>query len=306
MRIAIIGTGGVGGYFGAKLARAGNDVSFLARGSQYDAIKNNGLTIKSILGDFHLDNVNVKEYIQELGTADLALICVKAWQVLEIRADLKNLLHEHSIIIPLQNGVLAVDELSETIERKNIIGGLCRIFSKIESPGVINHFGVTPAIIFGELDGTVSNRTLEIKHLFNKAAIYSQISTNVEADMWKKFIAICVGGLMAVTRTTYGELRELKETRNMMSDLLHEIYALALKMGINIEPDFIGKTISFVDTFPYESTTSLARDIWEGKPSEIYYQNGAVVKLGKQYGIETPVNEFLFNCILPMELKARK
>jgi 2-dehydropantoate 2-reductase len=306
MKIAIIGTGGVGGYFGAKLDRAGYDVSFLARGRQYDAIKDNGLTIKSVLGDFHLDNVTVKEHIHEMGTADLVLICVKAWQIVEIRADLKALLQEHTTILPLQNGVLAVDELSEALDRKNILGGLCRIFSKIESPGVINHFGVTPAIIFGEPDGNVSKRTLEIKQLFDKAEIYSQISTDIDADLWKKFIAICVGGLMAVTKTTYGELRDLKETRKVMSDLLHEINALAWKIGINIEPDFIDKTISYIDTFPYETTTSLARDIWEGKPSEIYYQNGAVVKLGKKYGIETPVNEFLFNCILPMELKARK
>jgi 2-dehydropantoate 2-reductase len=207
--------------------------------------------------------------------------------------------------LPLQNGVLAFEELKEQFPEKNIINGLCRIFSKIESPGVISHFGITPTIVFGENDNSKSKRIQHIKEVFDKSGIDSIISDDISSDVWKKFIPICVSGLLAVTRTTYGELRELKETRQMMIELLKEIYSLSQKIGIKIEPGFLENSISFIDSFPYDSTSSLTRDVLEGKPSEIEYQNGTVVRLGQKYGVDTPINRFVYNCILPMELKAR-
>jgi len=306
MKIAIIGTGGVGGYFGGKMANAGFDVTFLARGEHLRAIKANGLIVKSILGDFKVDSVKATDNVQTIGFVDLIILAVKAWQVKEISSELKPIIKEDTIILPLQNGVLAAEELKEQIDQKNIIGGLCRIISKIESPGVINHFGITPTILFGEIDNSKTNRVQKIKELFDKSGINSNVSNDITSDLWKKIIAICVSGLMAVSKTTYGELRELKETRQIMIDLLTEIYQLSQKIGIRIESDFLDKTISFIDSFPYDSTSSLTRDVWEGKPSEIEYQNGTVVRLGKKYGVDTPVNKFVYNCILPMELKVRK
>jgi len=306
MKIAVIGTGGVGGYFGGKIARAGFDVTFLARGEQLKAMKSNGLTVKSILGDFHIDPVKATGHLSNIGESDLVILAVKAWQIKEISAELKTIMHENSVILPLQNGVLAVEELKELINRKNIISGLCRIISKIESPGVINHFGVTPTVLFGEIDNSKTTRIQKIKEIFDASGIHSEIPDDINSELWKKFIAICVSGLLAVTKTTYGELRKLKETRQMMTDLLNEIYHLSQKMGIRIEPGFVDKSVSFIDTFPYDSTSSLTRDVWEGKPSEIEYQNGTVVRLGQKYGIDTPINRFVYNCILPMEIKARE
>jgi 2-dehydropantoate 2-reductase len=306
MKIAIIGTGGVGGYFGGKLANAGYNVGFLARGEHLQALQTNGLTVKSVLGDFHINNVRASNTISNLGKSDLIILGVKAWQILEVRHDLKSILHDETAIIPLQNGVLAAEELAEVITRKHILGGMCRIMTKVESPGVILHSEVTPTIVFGELNRSISERTSRIKDAFDRAEINSRISEDIDADIWKKFISICVSGLLAVTKTTYGELRELKETRQMMIDLLNEVYALSQKIGIKIDPDFIQKNIDFIDSHSYNSTSSLTRDVWEGKPSELFYQNGTVVKLGEKYGIETPVNRFVFNTILPSELKARK
>ena len=305
MKIAIIGSGGVGGYFGAKLAKAGFDVTFLARGKHLNAIKEKGLFVKSVLGDFRVNSVKATDKIEEIGYVDLIILGVKAWQVKEVSKDLKSIIRTDTVILPLQNGILAVDELSEQIERSQILGGLCRIISKIESPGIINHFGITPTIVFGEMDKTEATRTQHIKKIFDKAEINFQVSQNIESDLWKKFISICVSGLLAVTKTTYGELRELKETNKMMIDLLNEIFQLSQKIGIQIESDFLEKTISFINLFPYNSTSSLTRDVWEGKPSEIEYQNGTVVRLGEKYGVDTPVNSFVYNCILPMEIKAR-
>ncbi len=306
MKIGIIGAGGVGGYFGGKIAKAGFDVTFIARGKNLKAIKENGLTIKSILGDFKIDEVNVTERIEDLKNMDLILLCVKAWQVKEIALKLKPVLKDNAVVIPIQNGVSAIDELKEHLDKKSIIGGLCFIISKLETPGVINHFGIEPAIIIGELDNRETERIRIIKETFIDSEIKAKISDDIHSDLWKKFITICVSGLLAVTKTTYGEIREIPETRKMMIDLLTEIYILSKKIGINIESSFVNKTITLIDNYPYNSTSSLTRDVWEGKPSEIEYQNGTVVKLGKKYGIKTPINEFIYNCILPMELKARR
>ena len=144
-----------------------------------------------------------------------------------------------------------------------------------------------------------------IRELLEQSGIKSRIADDIQAELWKKFINICASGLLAVTRSTYGEIRELKETRDLMTELFEEIYAISRIAGIHIEHDFIDKTIAFIDTFPYDSTSSLTRDVWEGKPSELEYQNGTVVRLGEKYGVKTPVNRFIYNCILPMERKAR-
>lgn len=306
MKIAIIGSGGVGGYFGAKLAQSGNDVTFLARGAHKEAMQSNGLQVKSIDSDFHITNVSVTDNISDIEESDLVIIAVKAWQIKEVRNDLIGLIKDsNSMVLPLENGVMAADELREVLPENNILGGLCRIISKIEGPGIINHIGVKPTIVFGEWNGKLSERAILLEKVFNEAGIAVKISKDIEAELWKKFIAICVSALLAVTKTTYGEMRELKETRQMMTDLIAEIYELSQKKGINIEPEFVDKTISFIDTFPYNSTSSLTRDVWEGKPSEIEYQNGTVVKLAEELGVDVPVNRFLYSCVLPMDLKAR-
>lgn len=306
MRIAIIGAGGVGGYFGGKIANAGYDTTFFCRGENLNALQTSGLMVKSINGDFKIDEINATDKLTNLEGADLILVCVKAWQVKEIAEGLKSIIHTNTVVLPLQNGILAAEELSTEINPKNIIGGLCKIISKIESPGVINHLGIEPSIVIGELKGEKSNRIIAINEVLNESGINSIISEDISAELWQKFIAICVSGLLAVTRSTYGVVRELRETRTLMEALISEIYFVSQKAGINLNNNIVEKTIAFIDTYPYDSTSSLTRDVWEGKPSEIDYQNGTVVKLGKKYGVNTPVNEFIYNCILPMEIRARK
>ncbi len=306
MTVAIIGAGGVGGYFGGKLALNGNKVTFLSRGEHFKAIKKHGLTVKSIQGNFIINPAFVTDNLYDISGADLIILGVKAWQVKEIAKKLKSIIHSNTVVIPLQNGILASEELAAELDYKNIIGGLCKIISKIESPGVINHSGLEPCIVIGELNNKNSERIVVINEMLNNAGISCIITEDITAELWKKFIAICVSGLLAITHSTYGVLRELKGTRTLMETLISEIYTLSQKTGINLDNDIVEKTIAFIDTFPYDSTSSLTRDVWEGNPSEIDYQNGTVVKLGKKYGVDTPVNEFIYNCILPMEIKARK
>jgi len=306
MRIAIIGTGGVGGYFGGKLAKAGNDVTFFARGAHLKAIQENGLTVNSILGNFKLEKVKATDNIEAIGKVYLVVLALKAWQVKDIAVFLPSILHDDSTVLTLQNGVTIPEELKEYISPKHILSGLCRIISKIESPGVINHFGVEPTIIFGEPNNTKTERANKINELFDKAEIKAFISRDIDADLWKKFISICISGLMAVSKCSYGAVAANYGTRQLMIELFNEIYQLSQKMGIHIESDYVEKNVAIIDSFPFDSTTSLARDVWDGKPSEIEYQNGTVVKLAEKYGVDVPVNRFVYYCILPMEEKARK
>ncbi|HAJ78302.1 MAG TPA: 2-dehydropantoate 2-reductase, partial [Fibrobacteres bacterium] len=179
MKIGIIGTGGVGGYFGGKLAKAGNDVTFLARGEHLNEINKNGLTIKSVYGDFRVDSIKATDKLINFGLVDIAIIAVKAWQLKDIAKDLVDIIGKNTMILPLQNGLSAIDELKERISADRFIGGLCRIMSKIESPGVINHFGVEPVITFGEVDKTHSLRCEELSKIFTNAGIKAVISSDI-------------------------------------------------------------------------------------------------------------------------------
>lgn len=305
MKIAVIGTGGVGGYFGGKLAAAGHDVAFVARGRHLEAIREKGLKVASISGDVFIERANATDDMKSIGRVDLVILGVKAWQVREVAGQLRPLVDEHTTVMPLQNGVEAARELAEALDRKSIVGGLCRIISRIESPGVIRHSGLEPFIAFGELDGRRTGRTEALGEMFARAGITAQVADDIHAELWKKFMAICVSGLLAVTRSPYGRVRELRETRGLMSELVTEVYEVSFGEGIRLGKDAVEETMRLIDSYPYESTSSLTRDVMEGRPSEIEFQNGTVVKLGERHHIHVPVNRFIYHCILPMELAAR-
>ncbi|GJM30687.1 MAG: 2-dehydropantoate 2-reductase [Cyclobacteriaceae bacterium] len=305
MKIAIIGSGAVGGYFGAKLAKSGFEVKFLARGKQLEAMQSQGLKVKSISGNFVVKPVVVTDQIRELGQPDLILLGVKAWQLEEVRHQLIDIVNSNTAVLPLQNGVLAAEELGKSLNKKIILGGVCRIISKIESPGVINHFGAIPTIIFGSFDHRKSDLLSQIKSVFDRVGIDSRISEDIDSDIWKKFGFICVGGLMAVTGSTIGEMRTFDETRSLITSLVSEVCVLAEKAGINMGIDFVDQTLSFIDKLPEDTTFSMARDIWEKRPSELDYLNGTVVKLSQRYGIESPVNQFIYSVLKIKEIKVR-
>jgi 2-dehydropantoate 2-reductase len=306
MKIVVIGAGGVGGYFGGRLALAGNDVTFIARGAHLEAIRKNGLLVKSAMGEFAIKPAKATDDIAAVSGADLVMVATKAWQVKEVAQQMAPFVGEETMVLPLQNGVLAADELTAFIPKKNIVGGLCRIFSKIEAPGIINHMGSDPTIVFAELDNVQTERTAWLKYSFEMAGFTNIWSEDIQADLWKKFLMICSSALLAVTKTTYGEMRSLPETRALLREMYTEIYNVGLAAGVHLPETIVDKTMKAVDSFPADSTSSLTRDVWEGKPSEIDYQNGTVVKLGEKLGVPTPVNRFVYHALLPMELKARK
>lgn len=305
MNITVIGTGGVGGYFGGRLAQAGNKVTFIARGRHLEAIKNNGLTVKSIKGNFVINPANVSDTYSSVTNADLVMVCTKAWQVKEVAEKIAHELNPGAMVLPLQNGILAVDELAQFIPKQQIISGLCKIFSMIESPGIIVHKGSEPTIVFGEPDNSKTKRAVLLDKTLEKAGIKHIWANDMQVELWKKFLMISSSALLAVTNTNYGELRSIPETRQLLEELYTEIYNVGIAAGVNLPDNIVAKTIKAVDKFPHGATSSLTRDIWDGKPSEIEYQNGTVVKLGNKHNIPTPVNRFVYFSLIPSEMKAR-
>ncbi len=307
MNIVIYGTGGVGGYFGARLAQAGNNVTFIARGKHLEAIQKNGLQLKSHKGDYLVKPANATSTISEVENIDLILVCTKTWQLAEVAKKIKPVLNKNTIVISLLNGVENQDVLCEVIPKTHVLGGLCLVVSKVEDYGVINHMSYEPTIVFGELNNETSERALVLEKLFSEAKITNRLAKNIHTEIWTKFLYITtVSAIGALTRSTIGEMITSPEIKKLMYKTAEEILAIAKAKDIQLASDCIQKTFGIIEKQPYNTTASLQRDIMEGKPSELEAQNGAVVKFGKLLGIDTPVNSFIYNCLLPQEKRARR
>jgi len=306
MNIVVIGAGAVGGYFGGKLAKAGFDVTFIARGKTLEAIKTNGLQVKSINGDFVV-HPKVINNINDIKNPDLIILGVKSWQVIDIAKQLKSIINENTLVLPLQNGADNADKLLSILNKENVLAGFCKIVSKIEAPGIINHFAYEPEIVFGEYDNQKTERVKNIKKVFDKAEFNNTISDDIHLDIWKKFLFIAtVSGVGALTRSVFGVMREDNDVRQIMYQTANEIVAIANAKGINLSNNDVEMVLKVVDNLDYNTTASMQRDIIEGRPSELENFNGYIVKIGKELHITTPANSFTYHCLLPMEKKARK
>ena len=306
MKIVIYGTGGVGGYFGARLHQAGKEVIFIARGKHLKAIQQNGLQLTSYLGNYTAHPVIAKKEITSIKNIDLILICVKAWQLEEVATKIISVISKNTIVIPLLNGVTIIDTLISTVDKKHLFGGLCKVVSRIEDYGKIVHDSYQPTIVFGELDHQKTERSKRIEKLFKKASITTILSEDIQKDTWIKFIYITtVSAIGALTRFTIGEMCASKEIKEMMVQTAEVIVSIATAKGIKLPPDIIKKQFKIIESQPFNTTSSLQRDMMAGKPSELEYLNGAVVKLGLELGIATPINSFIYKCLLPQEKRAR-
>ncbi len=306
MRFALFGAGGVGGYFGGKLAEAGHDVTFIARGRHLQAMRSQGLRVDSIKGDFIVKSVCATDKPAEVGPVDVILVAVKAWQVSQAAEAMKPMVGPDTIVLPLENGVEAPAQIAQVLGWEHVLGGLCKIISYIVEPGHVRHTGVEPHIVLGELDNSRTQRVLQLRQIFTKAGISAEVPADIHAKQWEKFIFICsMSGLGAVTRAPIGQIQRHPGTRNMLIRVMEEIEAVARARHIGLPPDIIAMTMAFVDSLPEDSTASMQRDIMAGRPSELESQNGAVLRLGKEAGVETPLNAFIYNSLVLMEQKAR-
>lgn len=307
MKIAVFGSGAIGGYFGGRLAQAGNDVTFIARGKHLDAIVANGLRVQSINGDFTVHPVKATDRPEVIGIVDIVLCCVKSWQVSEVAGAIRLLVGPETVVIPIQNGVEAHTTLSQTVDAEHVLPGLCRLISMIEAPGHIRHAGADPYLAFGEVDGRLSQRTEKIARLFTDAqGITVNVSQNILSELWKKLMLIAPwSGVGALTRSPIGVFRNLSETREMLLKSIWEVFDVARANGVEIAKEAVDATIDFIDQLPPEGTASMQRDVMEGRPSELNEQCGAVVRFGEKSGVQTPVNRFIYHSLLPLERKAR-
>lgn len=307
MRVAVFGTGAVGGYFGGRLAEAGEEVWFIARGAHLAAIRRHGLRVTSVDGDFVVRPAHATDDPGAVGTVDVVLLGVKAWQVAEAAEAIRPLVGSRTCVVPLQNGIDAPERLAAVLGQRHVLGGLCRILAYIAEPGHIRHAGVTPYIAFGELDASPSERAEALRQAFGRTrGITAEVPADVRVAMWSKFLFIAaLSGVGALTRAPVGVVRGQPETRALLAQALEEIRALAGARGVRLPADSVERTLAFVDSLPADGTTSMQRDIAEGRPSELDAQVGAVVRLGEASGVPVPVHRSIHAGLLPLERRAR-
>lgn len=306
MRIAVFGTGGVGGYFGGRLAKAGEDVTFIARGEHLRAIRTSGLKVDTPDGDFVIFPAQATDTVEEVGVVDLVILGVKAWQVPEAARAVKPLVGSDTTVLPLQNGVDAVSQLVAELGAEKVIGGLCRIVSYVVEPGHIRHSGFKPSIIIGELDNQHTDRIAGIEQVFKHAGLDISIAPDIQVALWTKFLFIAsFSGVGAVADAPAEVVRKDPKWRGLMLSAMEEIYALAHARGVKLPPDSVSKVMAAVDGLHEDATSSMHRDIAAGKPSELESQNGAVVRMAREAGVAAPTHELIYQTLKPLEARAR-
>jgi 2-dehydropantoate 2-reductase len=301
MRIVIFGTGGVGGYFGGRLAQAGEDVTFIARGEHLRAIKTSGLRVDSPTGDFTVFPAKATDDVGEVGEVDLIVVAVKAWQVAEAAREMKPRVGPKTTVVPMQNGVETVPQLVSELGHKNVIGGLCRIISYVVGPGHIRHAGYKPSIVIGELDNRRTDRITNIEEVFKGSGLEITVAADIQVALWTKFLFIAsFSGIGAMANAPARVIRTDPKWRGLMLDAMQEIYALADARGIKLPANSIETVMASVDSLPEDSTSSMQRDIAAGKPSELESQNGAVVRMARESGVPVPTHELIYETLIAL------
>lgn len=307
MKILIAGTGGVGGYFGGKLAHAGHSVSFLARGKHLEAIQQKGLEVKSYLGNFIVKNIQASNNPNQLQTPDLVLLCTKSWQLQEVVGQILPNCTKQTVFLPLQNGADNYEKLISMVPESQALAGLCKIISFIERPGVIAHPYFEPEIVFGEADNRKSARVEEIRQLFMQSGIKATVPEDIFQAIWLKFLYICtVSGLGALTRVPIGVLRKDVFLKQLLMDTAREILAVGQTKGVSLAEAHLQAVFAVIEQQGEDVTASMQRDVMDGKPSELEEFNGFICREGNKLNISTPVNLFIYHCLKPQEDIARK
>jgi len=307
MRVAVFAAGAVGGYFGGRLAQAGEEVAFIARADHLQAIRERGLRVDSVAGDFGVHPADATDDPGQIGPVDCVLLAVKTWQLPQAVEQMGPLVGKDTFVVPLLNGVESPDVLAEVIGKERVLGGLCRILARVAGPGHIQHTGVDPTVTFGELDGSHTERTERLLAAFDRASgVSAAIPDDINVAIWEKLLSVAsIGGVGAVTRAPVGVNRSVEQSRALLEAAMAEIAAVARARRVPLPQDAVEAAIKFMDALPDHGRTSLQQDIAEGRRSELDAWNGAVVRLGREAGVETPVHAFLYASLLPQELRAR-
>lgn len=304
----MIGAGAVGGYFGGRLAQAGHDVVFIARGKTLEALRRDGLRVRSIDGDFRIERPQATDDPTSLAPVELVLLAVKAPAVVAAAALAEPLVGPETVVIPMQNGLEAPDLAAKALGRPgSVLGGLCKIFASQTAPGEIEHTSVTPLIEFGEFDGRKSERVERIREALAQAqGMQPVVPESIQAAMWQKLMFVePLGVVGAALREPAGVVRGLPQTRQMLLETGQELLTLAAARGIELDPKLPGILVERVDKLPFGATTSMHRDIAAGLPSELEFQTGVIVRYAAESGVPVPIHSTLYTALLPGELRAR-
>lgn len=291
MRIAMMGAGGVGGYFGAKLALAGADVRFVARGAHLAAMRQTGLSIESDQGVFGLEKLVASDDPAAIGPVDLVVIGVKLWDTAQAAQAVLPLIRGGAAVVSFQNGVRKDDILREVLGAPALFGGVSYIAASIARPGVIRQVGAMQRLVFGEFSGAASARTEALLAACQAAGIDAQISPDINRTTWEKF-AFLVGlsGATTAMRSSIGPIRENARARAFLLGLMTEAVAVGRAAGIALPDDFAQNRLAFCDTLPAAMTSSMHGDLGRGGRLELPFLSGDIVEIGERLGVPTPLN----------------
>ncbi|MFG3321091.1 ketopantoate reductase family protein [Streptomyces sp. NPDC048171] len=300
MRIAVIGAGGVGGYFGARLAAAGNEVTFVARGPHLEAIRRSGLVVRSPLGEFRAPPASVVASISELGPADVVLVAVKLWDTEDVAGQLRSSAAHSAPVLSLQNGVHKDGILRDRLTDEQVLGGVCFISAFIQEPGVVVHNGTLQRIVLGPYhDGqkAVSDAVLAT---FRDAGIDAEASDDIERVIWEKFVfLIGLSATTAAVRAPIGVVRAHEESRRLLHEVMAETVAVARASGVRLDSGFADDRLAFCDTLPADMTSSMHHDLEQGNRLELPWLSGGVADLADRLGIPAPRNRTVADILAP-------
>jgi len=291
MKIAMMGSGGVGGFFGGRLANAGYDVTFIARGAHLEAMRREGLTLENEpQGDIHV-RVKAAAEPRDVGPVDIIVLSVKLWDTADAARAIAPMVGPSTGVLSLQNGVVKDDILREFFPAKQVMGGVGYVATHISRPGVIHQTGTMQRVIVGEYDGRESERARFLYEALLKAGVKAELSGDVRRAIWEKYVFLV--GLSATTTTmrkTLGPIRSNTQTRAFLLDIMREVVAVGRALGVALPADFAEQRLTFADTLPEDMTSSMHHDLERGNRLEVKWLSGGVVDLGRKAGVPTPAN----------------
>ena len=301
MRIAVLGAGGVGGYFGARLAAHGNEVIFVARGAHAAAMREEGLKVLSPAGDLHLDPVRLHEDWRTTGLVDIVLVAVKMYDLADAAATIKPLLTSDTAVVPFQNGVEAQAILEQALGKRYVCGGAAYIASSIEAPGVIRHIGKGARMVFGEPRDSQSWRLETLEAACRGAGIDCLLSPEIEVEVWKKFVFLApFAGVTCFGRTTIGAVREDPMLWPRFMAMVEEAVAVARARDVALPEGTAEERITLARKLPTEMKSSMLHDLEAGKRLELDWLTGAILRLGAEAGVATPVTAEVYEALAPL------
>ncbi len=300
MRIAIMGAGGVGGYFGARLAHAGADVSFVARGAHLAAIREHGLRVESARGDLHLAHPFATDDPGSVGSVDVVLLGVKLWDTEAAVQAIAPMVGKDTAVVSFQNGVQKDDVLRRELGDSHVLGGVCYIAATIAQPGVIRHSGTMQRLVVGEYDGARTARVEAFLEACGRAQIDAEASPDIHRAIWEKFVFLVgLSGTTATMRMPIGPIRSDAGARAFLRDAMREVVEVGRAQHVNLDPDYGDGRLAFCDSLPAEMTSSMHQDLERGNRLEVPWLSGDVVERGRATGVPTPVNRAINDILSP-------